>query len=85
MVAAAMLDFGYRMFSGIVDVLLFRVATHLPNMNKICRKMNEYHKTFEMQDGGFRHFGFWLPGVSRYRRSVVIRIRKMPTKLGENW
>ena len=26
---------------GIVDVLLFRFATYLPNMVKICRKMNE--------------------------------------------
>ena len=47
-----MLDFGYKAFSYITDVLLFKVATFPPNLVKISQKLREQHQFFEMQDGG---------------------------------
>ena len=85
MAATAMVDFGYQAFLDIIDMLLFEVATFLPNLVKIDPKMRERHKFFVIQDGDSRHVGFRLWGVFRYHLYVVIWCRNIPTKFGENW
>ena len=78
------LSLATRCFIDVIVMLLFEVATFLPNLVKIDPKMRERHQFFEMQDGGSRHAGFRLPGISRYHTYVVIRSRNIPTKFGEN-
>jgi len=41
MVAATIFDYDYKAFLDIEDILLFRVATFLPNLVKIGQKMRE--------------------------------------------
>ena len=85
MAATAMLDCGYQAFLDIIDMLLYEVATFLPNLVKICAKISERHQFFEMQDGGNRHVGFLLPGDFQYHRCVVIHCRNISTNFGGNW
>ena len=66
MAAAAMLDFSYQAFFDIPYVLLFEGATFSPPLVKIGQEIRERHQFPEIQDGGNRHAGFRLPGISRY-------------------
>ena len=85
MAAAAMLDSSYREILDIIDKLqLSNVATLLPNLVEIGRKMSERHPLLEIRDGGSRHVDFRLSGVHRYHRYVAIRRRHIPTKFGGN-
>ena len=66
MVAAAMLDFGYQAFFDILHVLLLGAATFPPSLVKTGQEIRGRHQFLEIQDGGHRHVGVRLPGISRY-------------------
>ena len=66
-------------------MLLYEVATFLPNLVKIGAQMSERHQFLEIRDGGNRHVGFLLPGDYHYHRCVVIHSRNIPTRFCENW
>ena len=56
MAAAAILNSSYQAFFIIIDVLLFKVATFLPNLVEIGQNIRERHQYSKIQDGGGRHF-----------------------------
>ena len=85
MAATAMLDSCYQAIIIIIDVLFFIVATFPPSLVKTGQEIRGRHQFLEIQDGGHRHVGVRLPGISRYHRHVAMRSCNIPTKFGENW
>ena len=74
MASAAMLNSGYKAFPDINIVLFFKVATFLPNLVEIGKKIVERHRFFEIQDGGGRHFEKYFFGrtaILRYEFAVL--------------
>ena len=57
-----MLDSGYKALSDIVDVLLFKVTTFPPNLEKIGQIVNEWHKffNFKLVAAIILDFGFYV-------------------------
>ena len=45
------MDSGFHAFLDIIDMLLFEVATFLPNLVKFDLKMSELYQFFEIQHG----------------------------------
>ena len=80
-----MLDSGYQAFNDLSNMLLYEVATFLPNLMKIDPKLSERHKFFVIRDGGSRHVEVRPLGVYRYQRYVVLRSHTIATQFGENW
>ena len=81
--AATILGFGYQMYLGIVEVLLFGLTICPTHWVKIgLKKMRERHQFFEIWDG---HVEFWPPRVFRCHRWVDNPSRNIHNKFGGVW
>ena len=69
-----MFDSGYQAFCDVIDVLLIKVATLLPNLVKIGRKNERTAAVFLNSRWRQRHVEFRLQGVSLYVGVLFIKV-----------